>query len=1081
MTTASTLATLSDPLKENSHSDPSASSLLRATFAGVCGSLSLLLGAGANAQESDVALQAGFVPDPYSRIVTIGGSDSAASFDASCSGFIDSDAPGLIFDYDSLDQAGKLGIFVDADIDTTLVVIAPDGDVYCNDDSPDLAFGNPGLEIDNADSGQYRIMVGGHETTETDEEATLVVTEYGAAMWMVLDLDAGFDSLILSMVETDIEFGDDSGDWANDGECDDPRFLGNGSAMMPAFDHEGRDASDCRILFGMGEVELVGSAGLADSGTPQTYAEPALNLLAQTDAANINFGDNSSTWANDGECDDPRFTGPGMAIALTDENILSDANDCRSLFNSGDISLTAAAGGTTISTAGIDFGDNASTWANDGECDDPRFVGNGMASTTVEADRLHDANDCRTLFSQGLITLAETQQASPIMANGEINFGNDSSSWANDGECDDPRFEGDGMASIALESDLMRDASDCRSLYEAGRIQLSAASARQLEALMADGAIQGSLNMVDDIDPNGGFADAYSFTSAAGEQAVIDLRSEDFDTFLRVTSPSGEVFTNDDFQSSTSRSVVTINGTEAGTYQVDVTSYAEFETGAYVLNMGSNNVSAVADQQYAGRLESGDETLSSGEFIDTYTFTGSPGQRVSIDLSSDDFDTYVILAAPSGEQEENDDADGSNSQLVVDLTEQGTYEVWVTSYSEGETGSYRLNIGSGTSSSGSTNSAAVADVGSLSVGDSVSGELSDNDSRAITEGPEDGFVFFGEAGDAVVIDLQSGEFDTYLTLITPSGERIENDDFESSLQQSQVALNLPSSGRYRVIVSSYQGEGLGDYQLSVRSSTGVVGGNPISSAGGQIYGLFVGVADYPGVDSDLPLTDQDAERARDALIQGAGMSPGNGFTLLNEDATRANFTSALDQINSSSDEEDTLVIFYSGHGSRVPRSGGYDSRDPDGYDETMVLYDGNLIDDELANMLDQLTVGKVLLVMDSCFSGGFAKDIVSRPGRMGMFSSEEDVLSQVASKFQAGGYLSFFFEEALTQRYADRDNNGEITAIELSQYLHQRFDADVKSFGTDEYVRAQGPQASYQKLVIDRGGVGPYNVLFTRN
>ena len=98
-----------------------------------------------------------------------------------------------------------------------------------------------------------------------------------------------------------------------------------------------------------------------------------------------------------------------------------------------------------------------------------------------------------------------------------------------------------------------------------------------------------------------------------------------------------------------------------------------------------------------------------------------------------------------------------------------------------------------------------------------------------------------------------------------------------------------------------------------------------------------------------------------------------------------------------------------------------------------------------------------------------------------MFSSEEDVLSRVALKFQAAGYLSVCFEEALTERYADIDENGELTVIELSQYLHNRFRSDVKSsFGTDEYVRASGPQANYQQLVVDLGDVGLYNVLFTR-
>ena len=211
------------------------------------------------------------------------------------------------------------------------------------------------------------------------------------------------------------------------------------------------------------------------------------------------------------------------------------------------------------------------------------------------------------------------------------------------------------------------------------------------------------------------------------------------------------------------------------------------------------------------------------------------------------------------------------------------------------------------------------------------------------------------------------------------------------------------------------------------------------------------------------------------------MNPDNAYTLIDSDATRANFQQALDDIGRTIGQDDMLVIFYSGHGNRVPRAAGPDSADPDGMDETMELYDGALLDDELSDMLDNINVGTMLLVMDSCFNGGFSKDIVSAPGRMGLFSSEEDVTSQVAVKFQAGGYLSVFFDEAIRGGYADRDNNGELTAIELSQYLHDRYQADVKSFGDTDYVRTSGPQSAYQHLVVDRGGVGPYNVLFTRN
>lgn len=56
-----------------------------------------------------------------------------------------------------------------------------------------------------------------------------------------------------------------------------------------------------------------------------------------------------------------------------------------------------------------------------------------------------------------------------------IDFGDDSGDWSHDGECDDPRFRGDGMAAPPLsDDDLRRDATDCRELFESGRITLRA-------------------------------------------------------------------------------------------------------------------------------------------------------------------------------------------------------------------------------------------------------------------------------------------------------------------------------------------------------------------------------------------------------------------------------------------------------------------------------------------------------------------------------------------------------------------------------------------------------------------------------
>lgn len=54
-----------------------------------------------------------------------------------------------------------------------------------------------------------------------------------------------------------------------------------------------------------------------------------------------------------------------------------------------------------------------------------------------------------------------------------IDFGDDSGDWALDNECDDPRFEGEGMTeTVLLDEDRGHDATDCREAFEAGALRL---------------------------------------------------------------------------------------------------------------------------------------------------------------------------------------------------------------------------------------------------------------------------------------------------------------------------------------------------------------------------------------------------------------------------------------------------------------------------------------------------------------------------------------------------------------------------------------------------------------------------------
>lgn len=184
------------------------------------------------------------------------------------------------------------------------------------------------------------------------------------------------------------------------------------------------------------------------------------------------------------------------------------------------------------------------------------------------------------------VTLAISVCSLPASA--QVAFGDDSSDWAFDGECDDPRFIGDGMAEVLLDEDLLADATDCRVLYESGYIRLRTESERYLDRggipaveLHVGVADQGQLEPGDETLDEGEYCDYFTFEGQAGALAVIMLRTSEFDPYLIVRGPDGQQIENDDFEGEASRAVVTFPMRQSGTYTVGVTSFSAQETGSY--------------------------------------------------------------------------------------------------------------------------------------------------------------------------------------------------------------------------------------------------------------------------------------------------------------------------------------------------------------------------------------------------------------------------------------------------------------------------------------------------------------------
>lgn len=122
------------------------------------------------------SLTAGFLPDPYVRNLTAGGRvDLSNCTDGQWTGFVVTRPDFRLF-YSGTSPTGLLTFALEArsDVDTVLVVNAPDGSWHYNDDYRGF---NSAVVFRNPMAGQYDVWTGSYDRS-SNNPAQLVVTEF---------------------------------------------------------------------------------------------------------------------------------------------------------------------------------------------------------------------------------------------------------------------------------------------------------------------------------------------------------------------------------------------------------------------------------------------------------------------------------------------------------------------------------------------------------------------------------------------------------------------------------------------------------------------------------------------------------------------------------------------------------------------------------------------------------------------------------------------------------------------------------------------------------------------------------------
>lgn len=377
--------------------------------------------------------------------------------------------------------------------------------------------------------------------------------------------------------------------------------------------------------------------------------------------------------------------------------------------------------------------------------------------------------------------------------------------------------------------------------------------------------------------------ESWTLTLDAAQTVALALGSETLDTYLILQTSTGTEIARDDDSGGNLNSLIA-QDLQAGTYRVLVSTYGGGE-GDYVLSAtAATNACTLAGTltpggSGTGTLGAGDCQFDDGSYYDFWTLNLASDDSIAIDMSSAEFDTYLLLADGSGTVVgENDDfGTGTDSRIEVRLTA-GTYTIYANSFGPGETGSYGLSV---TSLGGGTVDPCLTWT-PVAVGTTTTGMLESTDCA-----PGDGYYYEGyELGlaseTAVTITLTSTQYDAFLIVTDATNSDPSNaanwiafDENGGGGTDAQIVDTLPA-GNYVVWVSSSATGETGAYSLSVEESASTAP-ITIATARGQAAGTSVTVEGVitagTGVYSDQTFYLQDAS-AGVAVFLGTGSTAG---------------------------------------------------------------------------------------------------------------------------------------------------------------------------------------------------------------
>lgn len=213
------------------------------------------------------------------------------------------------------------------------------------------------------------------------------------------------------------------------------------------------------------------------------------------------------------------------------------------------------------------------------------------------------------------------------------------------------------------------------------------------------------------------------------------------------------------------------------------------------------------------RFTSGD-AAGAGEHM--YQIRVEAGQMVEVLVRSETVDTYVEAVLPDGQRVVNDDYEGLNAGFLRAITTAGVLTIEASPLFDEGIGPYQVVVRQ------------VGDAERIEIGESIAGSFDKSD--VLDGAATHRYWLQGSAGEVVVIDLTSDDFDAHIRIQDDQGREFIDDDGGLG-RNSRVSYAFDHDGMVAIQASSFSGDGVGRYEVRVAE---IGAGEPVATYQGEL-------------------------------------------------------------------------------------------------------------------------------------------------------------------------------------------------------------------------------------------------------